>query len=46
MPRVFLGIRDTCTRTRALTKYWRVHRQTERPAKVMALFSCFLMPNN
>ena len=27
-------------------KYWRAHCQTERPTNVMALLSCFSMPNN
>ena len=27
-------------------KYWRAHRQTDRPTKVMALFICFSMSNN
>ena len=33
-------------RTQSFFGHWRAHRQTDRPTKVLALFSCFSMTNN
>ena len=46
VPRVFLAYWYMYQDWDFLQKYWRAHRQTDRPRKVMALFSCFLMADN
>ena len=45
VPTVFLGILVHIPGLGNQQKYWRAHFQTDKPTKVMALFSCFLKPN-